>query len=252
MRIQDEFEVRAPIAQVWDHLLEVERVAGCMPGAELTEVVDDRTWKGRINVRLGPVSMSFAGTVVLEERDDDARRVVLKANGREQRGRGNASAVVTSRLEVIEGGTKVSFDTDLTVTGAAAQYGRGMLADISKRLTGEFAECLERNLTAVASSADVAKGIQLEGEGPAGGSDVHTGELSGPGESGEESPAAANPRAAAGRDTGLNGRSSQEPRARPTSGRPVSGLRLALWALWRALGRFLRGLFRGGDRRSAG
>jgi uncharacterized protein len=252
MRIQDEFEVRAPIAQVWDHLLDVERVAGCMPGAELTDVVDERTWKGRINVKLGPVGMSFAGTVVLEERDEDARRVALRANGREERGRGSASAVVTSRLDVIEGGTKVSFETDLTVTGAAAQYGRGMLADISKRLTREFAECLERDLTAVASTADIAKEIQLEREVAPGGSEVHTGELAGPGESGEGSPATANHSAEARGDSGLHGRSSAERRPPPKSARPVAGFRLAVWALWRALGRFVRGLFRGGDRGSAG
>ncbi|HXF36599.1 MAG TPA: SRPBCC family protein, partial [Actinomycetota bacterium] len=92
MLIENEFEVPAPVDRLWEHLLDVERVAPCMPGAELTEVVDDRTWKGKVNVKFGPVSLSFAGTVTMEERDDAAHRVVLKAQGMEQKGKGAASA----------------------------------------------------------------------------------------------------------------------------------------------------------------
>jgi carbon monoxide dehydrogenase subunit G len=195
--IEDQFEVRAPIDQVWAYLLDVERVAPCMPGAELTEVVDDRTWKGKVNVKLGPVAMSFAGTVVLQARDDQAHRLELRADGREQRGKGAASATATASLEAVEGGTQVSLHTDLTITGAAAQYGRGMLGDISKRLTGDFARCLEGNIGAAAPLADVpvAEGAGTEEEAPV---------------------------------------------------RPVQGLRLAAWALWRAVVRFFRRLFAGG------
>src|SRR6266508_1632639 len=124
MQIENEFVVQAPLEQVWAHLLDVEKIAPCAPGAELTEVVDDRTWKGRMNVKVGPVAMSFAGTVIIQERDDAAHRAVLKAEGREQKGRGAASAVVTTRLEEAEGGTRVAISTDLTISGAAAQYGR--------------------------------------------------------------------------------------------------------------------------------
>jgi uncharacterized protein len=148
MRIQDEFEVQAPIDRVWAYLLDVQKIAPCAPGAELTEVVDDHTWKGKVNVKVGPVAMSFAGTVVIQERDDQAHVLVLKADGREQRGKGAASALVQSRLEAVDGGTKVSIDTDLTISGAVAQYGRGMVGDISERLTKQFADCLQAKIAA--------------------------------------------------------------------------------------------------------
>ena len=153
MQIQTDFVVRAPIERVWTYLLDVHRVARCVPGAELTEVVDERTWKGKTNVKVGPVALSFAGTVVIQERDDAAHRVVLKAQGMEQRGKGAASALATSRLERVEEGTKVFLDTDLTITGAVAQYGRGMIADVSQRMTKDFAQCLEAGIESEAGSA---------------------------------------------------------------------------------------------------
>jgi len=153
MQIDNEFTVAAPIDRVWAYLLDVERVAPCMPGAELTEVVDDHTWKGKTSVKVGPVALSFAGTVVMHERDDAGHRVVLKAQGMEQRGKGAASASVVSQLVEVAGGTKVTMRADLTISGAVAQYGRGMIQDISQRLTGELAACLERNITAEAASS---------------------------------------------------------------------------------------------------
>jgi carbon monoxide dehydrogenase subunit G len=157
VRIENEFEVKAPIDRVWAYVLDVEKIAPCAPGAELTEVVDDRTWKGKVNVKVGPVSMSFAGTVVVQERDDDAHTVVLKADGREQRGKGAASALVRSRMEALNGGTRVSIDTDLTISGAAAQYGRGMVGDISQRLTREFADCLQAKIAAEETALQAAR-----------------------------------------------------------------------------------------------
>src|SRR5947209_2828493 len=153
MELHNDFEVPAPVDAVWAYMLDVERVAPCMPGAELTEVVDDHTWKGKTSVKVGPVALSFAGTVVVQERDDAAHRVVLKAQGMEQRGKGAASASVVSHLEEVGGGTKVSMRADLTISGAVAQYGRGMIQDISRRLTAEFASCLERNIEAAAGSS---------------------------------------------------------------------------------------------------
>ena len=99
MLIENEFTVAAPIDFVWDYLLDVERIAPCMPGAELTDVVDDRNWKGKLNAKFGPVSMSFAGSVTMESRDDEQHRVVLRAKGMEQKGKGAANASVTSWLE---------------------------------------------------------------------------------------------------------------------------------------------------------
>ncbi len=98
MRLENEFVVPAPTDEVWSFMLDVERVAPCMPGAEITEQVDDRTWKGKVSIKLGPVSMAFQGTVVQETVDEDAKRAVLNAKGQETRGKGAASAEITSHL----------------------------------------------------------------------------------------------------------------------------------------------------------
>jgi len=172
MRIDNQFTVQAPVERVWDYMLDVEKVAPCMPGAELTEVVDDHTWKGKTNIKVGPVALSFAGTVVMQERDDVGHRVVLNAQGMEQRGKGAASALVVSRLEPVEGGTKVALEADLTISGAVAQYGRGMISDISQRLTNEFARCLEASINAESAEAGppAAGGSSVPGDpGPGAG-----------------------------------------------------------------------------------
>ena len=121
-----------------------------MPGAELTEVVDDKNWKGKLNAKFGPVSMSFAGTVTIESRDDAAHRVVLSAKGMEQKGKGAANAKVTSWLEPgpSDGVTTVKMEADITLTGAAAQLSRGLLPEISKKLTQTFADCLQESMAA--------------------------------------------------------------------------------------------------------
>lgn len=146
MKLEHTFEVPAPPEEVWDYLLDVERVAPCMPGAELTDVVDETTWKGKVNVRLGAVNLTYRGKVEIAEQDDDAHRVVLKATGQEMRGKGTASATVTSSLEQVGDGTRVDITTDMTLSGAAAQYGRGMIGDVSRKLTDQFADCLREQL----------------------------------------------------------------------------------------------------------
>jgi carbon monoxide dehydrogenase subunit G len=146
VQIENEFVVSAPPSEVWTFLLDVQRVAPCMPGAELAEAVDDTTWKGRVNVTLGPVWMSFAGTVRLEERNDAAHRVRLVAQGMEQRGKGAANASIESWLEPGARGTTVKMRADVTLTGAAAQLSRGLLPEVSKTLTRQFAECLAASL----------------------------------------------------------------------------------------------------------
>jgi carbon monoxide dehydrogenase subunit G len=147
MDLHNDFEVPAPVDEVWAYMLDVEKIAPCMPGAQLTEVLDDRNWKGKVTVKVGPVSMTFLGTVTVQERDDAAKRVVLKADGRDSRGKGAANALVTAQMEQAGAGTKVSIDAALTITGAAAQYARGgMIQDISGRLTKEFADCLQANM----------------------------------------------------------------------------------------------------------
>jgi len=154
--IENAFTVAKPLDQVWDYLLDVHKVAPCMPGAELTETIDDRNWKGKLTMKFGPVSMSFAGSVTLEERDDTAHRVVLHAKGTEQKGKGAADAKVTSWLEAVDAGTAVRMQADMTLTGAVAQLSRGLLPEVSKRLTQQFADCLEQSIAAAAGAGEQA------------------------------------------------------------------------------------------------
>ncbi len=145
--IEDSFTVHTPVDRLWAFIQDVERIAPCMPGAELTEVVDDRTWKGKVLVKFGPVQMTFSGTVVMEERDDAAHRAKLSAKGSEQRGKGVANAKVESWLEPVgDDGTRVHINSDITITGAAAQLSRGLLPEVSRLLTKQFADCLESKL----------------------------------------------------------------------------------------------------------
>ena len=153
MEIKNEFDVPAPIEDVWRYLLDVDKVAPCMPGAQLTETIDDHNWKGRVNMKFGPVALSFAGTVTMQDRDDAAHRVVLHASGMEQRGKGAANATVTSNLEPEGDGTKVRMSADVTLTGAVAQLSRGLLPDISAKLTEQFANCLRTNMAAEAATS---------------------------------------------------------------------------------------------------
>src|SRR5436190_24339164 len=152
MEIKNEFDVPAPIHDVWRYLLDVDKVAPCMPGAQLTETIDDRNWKGRVTMKFGPVSLAFAGTVTMQDRDDAAHRVVLHASGMEQRGKGAANATVTSTLEPAGDGTKVRMSADVTLTGAVAQLSRGLLPDVSAKLTQQFANCLRTNMAMEATT----------------------------------------------------------------------------------------------------
>ena len=154
MRIENSFMVAAPPSQVWKLLLDVERVAPGMPGAELTEVVDDRTWKGRVRLRIGPVSMNYSGTVIMVERDDAELAVTLRAEGRETSGKGNAAATIRSSVQAADGGgSRVLIDQDLQLSGMAAQFGARMMQDVSAHLTQQFADGLSTQLTAEGDTA---------------------------------------------------------------------------------------------------
>jgi carbon monoxide dehydrogenase subunit G len=154
VRIENAFVVAAPPSQVWKLLLDVERVAPCMPGAELTEVVDDRTWKGRVRLRIGPVSMNYSGTVIMTERDDARLAVTLRAEGRETSGKGNAAATVRSSVQAADGGgSKVLINQELQLSGMAAQFGARMMQDVSAHLTRQFADGLSAQLAAEGDAA---------------------------------------------------------------------------------------------------
>jgi carbon monoxide dehydrogenase subunit G len=145
MELHHEFTVPVPVDDAWQALLDIERVAPCLPGATVEEY-DGKTVTGSVKVKLGPVTLTYRGTAVFEEQDETAHRLVLLANGREARGQGTARATVTGTLSERDGGTAVSVRTDLTVTGRPAQFGRGVLAEVGDRLVGQFAACLEQRL----------------------------------------------------------------------------------------------------------
>jgi carbon monoxide dehydrogenase subunit G len=188
MLIENEFDVPASVDLVWSYLLDVDRVVPCLPGADLTETVDARTWKGRVRIKVGPVSLSFVGTVTMQEQDDIAHRVVLKASGKEEQGRGSAVATATSWLESVDGGTMVYISSELIVSGTVAQFSRGVMQDVSAKLTAQFANCLKANLAAQTAAPPGA-----------------------------------------------------EPPSQVTA-KPIGAIRIALWALFRAITRFFRRL----------
>lgn len=168
MLIDSEFEVAAPVDQVWRYLLDVQRMAPCLPGAELTEVVDPDTYKGRVTTKLGPVSMRFAGVARIVERDEAGHRVVLNASGAEETGRSQASMVVTSTLVPAGRGTKVTVSQDIQISGAAAQFGRGMIQDVTTVLMRTFASNVADDIgrwskgeQRTAGSAAPARGVSI-------------------------------------------------------------------------------------------
>ncbi|MCF3130076.1 SRPBCC family protein [Streptomyces olivochromogenes] len=146
MELHHEFTVPVPVDDAWHALLDIERVAPCLPGASVEEY-DGKTVTGSVKVKVGPVTVTYRGTAVFEEQDGTAHRMVLVASGRETRGQGTARATVTGELSERDGGTAVSVRTDLTVTGRPAQFGRGVLAEVGDRLVGQFAACLAERLS---------------------------------------------------------------------------------------------------------
>ncbi len=146
MRIDNSFTVPLPVEEAWKVLRDVERVAPCMPGAELQEVTDDE-YRGVVKVKLGAITAQYKGAVRFSEVDEAGHRLVMRAEGRETRGQGNASAIVTATLGPAgDGQTEVVIETDLSISGRIAQFGRGVLADVSSKLLGDFAHCLENDL----------------------------------------------------------------------------------------------------------
>ena len=143
MELNNDFEVNAPIEKAWAVLTDVERIAPCLPGAQLQEVEGDE-YRGIVKVKVGPITAQYKGAATFVEQDDANHRAVLKADGRDTRGAGNASALITAVLQPIGDRTKVSVSTDLTVTGKVAQFGRGVMADVSGKLMTQFADNLEK------------------------------------------------------------------------------------------------------------
>jgi carbon monoxide dehydrogenase subunit G len=147
MHLEHEFVVPVPVKQAWQVLLDVERIAPCLPGASVDSVQDD-TFAGRVKVKVGPITVTYQGNATFTERDEASHRVTIKANGREARGAGTAAATVEAVLHDEGERTRVRVDTELAITGRPAQFGRGVMVDVSNKLLGTFADCLERTLAA--------------------------------------------------------------------------------------------------------
>jgi carbon monoxide dehydrogenase subunit G len=161
MELEHRFTVAAPVEQAWEVLLDLERIAPCMPGATLTSYEGDE-FAGNVRVKLGPVVMTFTGAGRFVERDETARRLVIEASGKDRRGGGTARATVRSTLHGEGGSTAVEVHTDLVVTGRAAQFGRGMIADVSGRLLGQFTDCLAGKLAATPEPVAAAPAAAAE------------------------------------------------------------------------------------------
>jgi uncharacterized protein len=216
VKLEQSFEVRTPIDRAWEALIDVERIAPCLPGAEITDAGGDGTYRGNFTVKLGPTTAAYRGELKLEEADAAAHRATMRASGQDKRGQGSAKATIVSLLRE-EGETiRVRVETDFTITGRLARFGRGgMIRDISNRLLRDFAACLQEAIVGQPPPAAV-------GPAPEGGATAAA--------TGDE------PAPAEGRPT------TPAPAGRPTapSAQPVRGLSLFFSVLWERILRLFR------------
>jgi carbon monoxide dehydrogenase subunit G len=164
MKINNEFTVAAPIQQAWDTMLNLERIAPCLPGAAIQEEKDEGEYDGTMKVKIGPITANYKGTVKFEEVDEGNHRAVLQATGRDARGQGTASATIVSTLQEEGEGTKVSVETDMKLTGRAAQFGRGIAQDVATKMLTQFASCLEQEITGGPEGGAAAATAEPTGE----------------------------------------------------------------------------------------
>jgi len=219
MKLEQSFEVAAPVDQVWAALNDLERVAPCLPGAAITDHDDDGTYHGTFQVKLGPTTASYRGTIKIESADESTHTATLKARGTDKRGQGGASATIVNTLSEHEGGTRVEAITDFSITGRLARFGRGgMMEDISNRMMRDFATCLSSRLAdapTAPSGEEIAKG-----EAP------------------PEAAAAAAPQE--GADTEAAAAAPTPPPPPPAAAKPVGGIGLFFSVLWERIRRRFR------------
>jgi uncharacterized protein len=175
MKIESEFTVDAPVQRAWEVILDLERVAPCLPGAALEEAAGDE-YQGTMAVKLGPISAKYRGTVKVEEADEENHRAVLRASGKDLRGQGTASATIDCTMNGENGATRVRVETDMQVTGRVAQFGRGIMQDVATKMLDQFATCVEQEIvgveeepeqpTAAPSAAESSNGAAHPGPRP--------------------------------------------------------------------------------------
>jgi uncharacterized protein len=154
MKLEHSFDVKAPLDRVWQALVDVERVAPCLPGAEITEAGDDGSYRGNFTVKLGPTTASYRGELAMEEIDEQAHRAVMRASGSDKRGQGSAKATIVNVMRQEGELTRVEVVTDFTITGRLARFGRGgMIQDVSNRLLRDFSECLQETIESAEPAA---------------------------------------------------------------------------------------------------
>jgi uncharacterized protein len=157
MKLEHSFQVAAPLDRVWEALIDVERVAPCLPGAEISEAGEDGTYRGTFSVRLGPTTAAYRGELTMEEVDAAAHRAVMRASGQDKRGQGSAKATIVSTMREEGEATTVDVETDFTITGRLARFGRGgMIQDVSNRLLRDFSDCLQTTIEASESTPNSA------------------------------------------------------------------------------------------------
>jgi uncharacterized protein len=226
MKLEQSFTVAAPVEQVWDALVDVERIAPCLPGAEITGQGPDGSYEGNFTVKLGPTTASYRGSLKMDSLDEASRVATMHAKGTDKRGQGGANATIVSTLREEGGETTVDVVTDFTITGRLARFGRGgMIEDISKRMMRDFSQCLQATLTSEPAPAPAAAGA------PAAAAPVTPGE--------EADAAAASAGGAAAEASAATEAAPTPPapkpapaRAAPAPAKPIKGFSLLLSVLW--------------------
>jgi uncharacterized protein len=225
MKLEQSFTVAAPVEQVWDALVDVERIAPCLPGAEITGQGPDGSYEGNFTVKLGPTTASYRGSLKMDSLDEASRVATMHAKGTDKRGQGGANATIVSTLREEGGETTVDVVTDFTITGRLARFGRGgMIEDISKRMMRDFSQCLQATLTSEPAPAEAAAAAPVT-----------------PGEEADAAAASAGGAAAeasaATEAAPVPPAPTPPPRAAPAPAKPIKGISLLLSVLWERIKR---------------
>jgi uncharacterized protein len=230
MKLEQSFSVAAPVEQVWDALIDVERIAPCLPGAEITGQAPDGSYEGNFTVKLGPTTASYRGSLKMDSLDEASRTATMHAKGTDKRGQGGANATIVSTLREEGGETTVDVITDFTITGRLARFGRGgMIEDISKRMMRDFSQCLQATLTTEPAPAAAA-------EAPPAAAPVTPGEEADAAVA-SAGGAAAEASAATGAAPAPPAPKPAPPRAAPPPAKPIKGFSLLLSVLWERIKR---------------
>ncbi len=167
MQLENSFSVSAPPDRVFAYLLDINKVVGCVPGAELSEVVDPTTFKGKVKVKVGPITVAYNGTARITDRDDAGRSAAIEAEGRETTGPGSARAKAVMKVDPDGSGSMVKISTDYSVAGRVAQFGRGVMEDVSRRIINEMAACIKANVEGGEQHAAAVSGGSVSADAPA-------------------------------------------------------------------------------------